>query len=178
MNQPLFQQLALLVVDALFVIRDIGLLSVEFLAVLPNLYESIPARYQCIRDAIIKSMNEESLTPKHNKSHAPAKYFLQAKASLKALLSTEDLKYLIDSKGERRDWAAGASLKNGAADRFLSGLAITDWDIDNLLKSLIDNLGVETRFDSEIECSIKGPDPNGTYFSFLGCPFILTSSLA
>ncbi|MEG7524692.1 MAG: hypothetical protein M3H12_16640, partial [Chromatiales bacterium] len=23
-----------------------------------------------------------------------------------------------------------------------------------------------------------GPDQNGTYFSFLGCPFILTSSLA
>ena len=42
-NQPLFQQLATLTATSLHQIRDLGLLTAEFLAVLPNPQDPIPA---------------------------------------------------------------------------------------------------------------------------------------
>ena len=85
-NEPLFQQLAALTKRSLFTIRDLGLLNAEFLAVLPNPNDDLPKRYECIRDAIVTAMNEQSLTPTTTNTHVPAKRLLQAKASLKALL--------------------------------------------------------------------------------------------
>ena len=94
-NQPLFQQLATLTAAKLHTIRDLGLLTAEFLAVLPNLMDGIPPPYQCIRSAIIEQMINEPLTPTYAKGHAPAKCLLQAKASLKELLSDEDIEFLV-----------------------------------------------------------------------------------
>lgn len=62
-NKPLFDQLATLTAEALHKIRDLGLLTMDFLSVLPNLQEDIPPRYESIRDAILKEMNEQPLTP-------------------------------------------------------------------------------------------------------------------
>src|SRR2546426_607379 len=84
-NRPLFQQLSILTASALHKIRDLGLLSVDFLSVLPNPQDGIPPRYQDIRTAIIEEMNLAALTPTHGKSHAPANVLLQARASLKDL---------------------------------------------------------------------------------------------
>src|SRR5205807_10451221 len=47
-NEPLFRQLATLTASALHQIRDLGLLTTDFLAVLPNPQDQIPARYQTL----------------------------------------------------------------------------------------------------------------------------------
>ena len=52
-NKPLFEQLAELAANSLYTIRDLKLLTGEFLGVLPNPQDSIPDRYQPIRTAII-----------------------------------------------------------------------------------------------------------------------------
>lgn len=139
-NEPLYRQLARLAAEALHRIRDLKLLSGEFLGVLPNSQDVIPPRYQAIRTAIIDEMKNESLTPTHSKSHAPAKYLLQAKASLKELLEEEDLKFLVDDWFEEPpQWAIGASQKHSDMDRFLSGLEITSWDINDFIQRLINS---------------------------------------
>jgi hypothetical protein len=84
-NAPLFEELAGLVASSLHDIRDYGLLTAEFLAVLPNHNEQLPPRYVRIRDLIIEATNTKALTPTHAKGHAPATQLLQAKASLKDL---------------------------------------------------------------------------------------------
>ena len=140
-NAPLFEQLTQLAASSLHEIRDLKLLTGEFLSVLPNQQDTIPLRYQPIRDEIINEMNSEPLTPTYMKSHAPAKQLLQAKASLKTLLSEKDLRALIEYDKEPRQWAIGASQKNSPQDRFLSSLSITKWDVGAFVELLEEKAG-------------------------------------
>lgn len=136
-NAPLFRQLALLGAASLHGIRDLGLLSVDFLSVLPNSQdEQVPPRYQCIRAAIVDEMNRSPLTPTHDRSHLAASRLLQAKASLKDLLSDGDLEFLASSGVVQPRWAVGVTQRNSNADRFLAGLAITQWDIEQFVALL------------------------------------------
>ena len=159
-NLPLFSQLAALTVASLHQIRDLGLLTGEFLAVLPNPQDAIPPRYQAIHKAIVEAMNEEPLTPTHSKSHAPARRLLQAKASLKDLLSSPDDIRLLNTTDYTAHphrlslncdgWAVGASQKNSNQDRFLSGLAIREWNVENFLQ-LIESPMMEWWSEPETE---------------------------
>lgn len=135
-NQPLFQELAILTAASLHEVRDLGLLTPDFLAVLPNPQDSLPGRYAGIRNAIVEALNERPLTPTHGRSHAPAKYLLRAKASLKDLLTDNDLEFLMQHEGAPLQWAIGAAQRNSNADRFLCGLAVTEWDIKDFVKLL------------------------------------------
>lgn len=135
-NDPLFRQLARLSSASLHRIRDLGLLTVDFLAVMPNPHDQLPERYQGIRDAIVEEMNTQPLTPTQARGHAPAERLLQAKASLKELLSRDDLEFLVDHDDGTPGWAANAPQKNSNSDRFLSSLAIATWDLDEFVTAL------------------------------------------
>lgn len=132
-NDPLFVQLATLSAAAMHGIRDLGFLSSDFLAVLPNPLDSLGKRYEQIRSAIIAAFNEEPLMPTHAKGHAPAKYLYQAKASLKELLQPDDLEYVIDYDDEPPHWAANRALQGTNVERFMNGLAIEEWDISDFV---------------------------------------------
>ena len=60
---------------------------------------------------------------------------IQAKASLKELLSVTDLGVLL-SYNEPREWAIAATQKNTNSDRFLTSLDIIQWDVDESVKYL------------------------------------------
>jgi hypothetical protein len=123
-NEPLFEALAALSAASLATIRDLGLLTRDFLEVLPNLRDAIPARYQPMRDAIIQEMIEEPLTPTYRGGHLPAKQLLQARATLKDLLSPEDLATLLPDTTELFEWAISPTQKSSHHDRFLEALSI------------------------------------------------------
>lgn len=156
-NQPLFEQLAQLAAMLLYPVRDLGLLTADFLAVLPNPQDQLLPRYQCIREAIIKVMNTQSLTPTYAKTHAPAQILLQAKASLKELLSSDDIEFLVDYDAEPPQWAISAAQKNSNADRFLAGLSIREWDVDVFIKLLVDKAKEGVRYISLPPSVITGP---------------------
>ena len=156
-NEPLFRQLAGLCAESLFAIRDLGLLDRDFLAVLPNPNDEISARYECLRDTIVDAMNEQPLTPTHSGRHAPARQLLQAGAGLKALLNGEDIRVLTDSEASR-DWAVGATQINNPVDRFLRGLDIKKWDIEQFVKVLKARLDTNGRFDPRNYKWLDGPD--------------------
>ena len=138
-NEPLFQQLAGLAAGSLTAIRDLGLLDRDFLAVLPHDRDTIPAPYAPIREAIVAAMNELPLTPVHSGGHAPARLLLQANAGLKALLNSDDIRFLVDDDSPR-DWAVAATQRNSDIDRFLHSLAIEDWDIEQFVEVLEDRM--------------------------------------
>lgn len=152
-NEPLFQQLAMLAADSLSTIRGLGLLDREFLAVLPNLSDNLPARYGCIRDAIVGAMNEQPLTPTHSGGHAPAERLLQTGASLKNLLNAEDIAILRGSGEARNDWAVGVTQRNNDVDRFLRSLDIEEWNVDRFVE-LLKRLGIQRH----IHIKDDGPD--------------------
>ncbi len=157
-NEPLFKQLASLTARSLHRIRKLNLLDGEFLAVLPNLQDPIPARYQQIRTAVVVEMINQPLTPTHSKTHAPAKQLLQARASLKELLSRSDLAHLVRRQGEPPQWAIGASQRNSNQDRFLSGLSIATWDVEAFV-ALLEEKAVEgAAILSRAPWVVHGPD--------------------
>lgn len=130
-NLPLFEQLATLSASSLHTVKKLGLLTADFLAVLPNADDELPERYQVIRRAIIDEMKSAPLVPTHSGSHAPAKRLLQAKASLKALLTKDDLTFVTERE-DQPEWAIGASLRNSQQDRLLSSLDLQVWDAGDL----------------------------------------------
>lgn len=156
-NQPLFQQLAELAAASLHQVRDLGLLTSESLSVLPNPQDQIPPRYQGVRTAIVDEMNTKPLTPTHIRSHAPAKHLLQAKASLKDLLSEQDIEFLVAYDEVPPQWAVGIAQKNSNADRFLTGLAITEWDVEEFVELLVTKLSEGMRYVASQ--FVNGPDP-------------------
>jgi hypothetical protein len=137
-NIPLFEQLAVIAAQSLHRIKELGLLTPEFLSVLPNSQDQIPLRYQGIRSAIIEEMKSKPLTPTHDRGHAPANRLIQARASLKELLSESDIEFLVDHENEPPLWAIGATQRNSRIDHFLSGLDIREWGIDNFIGVLQD----------------------------------------
>jgi len=135
-NEPLFGEIAEVAAQSLHSIKKLGLLNVDFLAVLPNHKDTIPERYDVIRQSIVDEMNNEPLTPTQSRGHEPAKNLLQAKASLKELISESDLKFFFKDSDQKLKWAIGASLRNSDQEYFLEGLSIKTWDIDNFIKLL------------------------------------------
>jgi len=142
-NEPLFNQLATLAALSLHQIRNLKLLTTEFLGVLPNPQDVIPECYKPIREAIVVEMNEKELTPTHAKSHAPAKYLVQGSSMLKELLSNDDLELLIDYDDTPPQWAASASQKSSRADHFLLSLSISEWDISKFVEKVIEKTSIE-----------------------------------
>ena len=157
-NEPLFEQLAALAAASLHLVRDHGLLTLDFLSVLPNKQDSIPDRYQAIRAAIVGEMNNEALTPTHGKSHAPAQRLLQAKASLKSLLSESDLEFLVEYSDAPPLWSVGATQKNTNADRFLESLDIQEWGLDEFVEVLTDLTSEGGRYLPRPPYWFSGPD--------------------
>lgn len=145
-NGPLYDQLAKLSAKSLHKIRDLKLLNADFLAVLPNPQDSVTEPYKPIRKAIVSEMNNKPLTPTHAKSYAPAKHLLQAKASLKDLLSLDDIDYLVEYEEVAPQWAIGANQRNTNVDRFLNGLAIEKWDIDEFVEILVVKLSESSKY--------------------------------
>ena len=157
-NEPLFRQLAGLAAQSLSAVRDLGLLDREFLAVLPNSQDDIPAPYTTIRDAIAGAMNEQLLTPMHAGGHAPARRLLQAEAGLKDLLDRDDIRFLIDGDDDPRHWAVAATQRNSRVDRFLRGLAIEQWGVEQFVKALDDRCSNRRRLCYSTYTWRQGPD--------------------
>ncbi len=157
-NQPLFEQLAELCTQSLHKIKDLGLLTPDFLAILPNPQDQMPSRYQPIRSAIIEEMKSSPLTPTHDRSHAPANRLIQAKASLKTLLSKEDIEFLLDYDDEPPLWAVAATQKSSRIDNFLDSLDIQEWGINEFVKTLERKATTGNRYVSTPPYPVQGPD--------------------
>lgn len=159
-NEPLFEQLSELCAHCLHNVRDLGLLTPGFLEILPNPQDQIPARYQAIRKSIISEMKAQALTPTYARTHAAANRLVQARASLKELLSEDDLKFLVKYEGEPPLWAIGATQRNNRADNFLDGLKIRAWGIEEFVKTLQDLSSTRARFINAPPRWVSDPDPD------------------
>lgn len=164
-NDPLFKQLAQLACASLAKTRDLGLLNVDFLNVLPHEHDSLPRRYRVIAEAITEAMNSQPLTPTQSKTHLPARQLLQAKAAMKELFPQNDLKRLF-SGGELVDWAVAAPQRNSHADRFLLGLDIKRWGIEQLVDFWVQRSSDCQYWDSSAG-RYQQPEPNDEFDQWL-----------
>jgi hypothetical protein len=111
-------------------------------------------------------MKTEPLTPTYAKGHAPARRLVQARASLKELLSEDDLKFLVEYEGESPLWAVAATQRNSRIDNFLDGLDIRDWGIDGFVETLREGASTESRFIRVAPHWVNEPDAD--FMAWLG----------
>ena len=139
-NLPLYELIAELIASSLHKIRDLGLLTTEFLGVLPNNDDDIPPRYEKIRGSIIEEMKAQPLTPTQSGRHQPAKYLRSANATLKNVLSDGDLQFLIGKTDVPVFWVKAAQQKSSRSDKFLDSLGIEEWDSEEFIDLIKDKL--------------------------------------
>lgn len=133
-NRQLRDHIADLVVESLTDIRDRGLLTTGFLAVLPNRLDSIPDFYEPIRLAVVTAFKEHDLTPTKCGKHAPAGTLYRGPAKISDVLNDDDLSILTNY--ETPLWVANATQQNQREDRFLDSLKIDSWGWSELTSAL------------------------------------------
>jgi len=137
-NKHLIKETCDLVEDMLPQLRQKGLLTTKFLAVLPNKSDKLRKFYKPIRDRIIDLFNNEKLTPMKRGGHAAAIGIYQGSSPLSRLISNKDLATILGKDLSLPLWAANAPQRNQDADNFLSSLEISKWDEKDLIKELSD----------------------------------------
>lgn len=136
-NQQLLAQTAELLVGTLPAIRDMGLLTTDFLAVLPNREDDLEPFYGPIRDAVLGILRRENLVPAHAGGHLPARDLVQGPRAIKDVI-TDDLLPFFLSTGTARTarWAPAGAVDQRRENLLLSSLGIEAWTWPNLGSAL------------------------------------------
>ena len=134
-NDALRDHLADLVSESMTAIRDQNLLTVSFLATLPNDKDNLPGFYRPIMNRLIKAFKEEKLTPMKQGDHAAANRIFRGSAQLSNLITDDDLATIL-GEGAPPMWIANPPQRHQRADNFLSMLNIAEWTTKDLVNEL------------------------------------------
>lgn len=137
-NDELRNHLSDLIAESMHIIRDIGLLDVEFLATLPNDQRELSPFYQPFQERLIEEFNKEKLTPMKRRwsEHAAASGVYRGSVVLSDLIDDEDLAVLLGRDPSQPLWIANPPQINQSADNFLSMLDISRWTTEDLIEVL------------------------------------------
>ena len=159
-NHQLRDHIAELIVESLISIRDQGLLTIGFLAVLPNLSDNLAGSspfYEPIRISIIQAFKDENLMPTRSGAHASIDRLYCGPVRIAEVLNDDDLSFLIGSSPPL--WAANPPPQSQREERFLDGLNINSWSWGELADLIYDLNEEEDEDDQErIEAWIRGKD--------------------
>jgi hypothetical protein len=133
-NRQLRDHISDLVVESLTTIRDRRMLTMSFLAVLPNQLDKLSALYEPIREAAVRAFRDEPLTPTKSGAHAPATDLYRGPAKISEVLNDDDLSRLTSYESPL--WAANPPQQNQREDRFLDSLDIDSWGWSELSSAL------------------------------------------
>ena len=138
-NDELRNHISDLIAESMTIIRDHGMLDVEFLATLPNDKEHIPTSYLPIIIRLVEEFNSKKLVPmKHGKHAAASISYRTARGerTLSDLIIDEDLAILLEKDSSSLMWIANPPQINQREDIFLSMLDISEWTIEDLIELL------------------------------------------
>lgn len=120
-NEILRDHLSDLVVESLHNIRDQGMLTVAFLAVLPNHNDDLPEFYEPIRNAIVHAFQKQDLTPTRSGEHRPAGDLYRGPEEIADVFEDEGFWVANVPKGETR------------GDQFIRSLEINEFGWEELV---------------------------------------------
>ena len=135
-NDELLKHLANLIAESMSIIRDQGLLNVEFLATLPNNTDYLSSFYLPIQERVIEAFNKETLTPTKRGDHATASGCYRGLRALSDLINDKDLAILLETDRFPPLWIANPRQRNQREDNFLTMLDISEWATDDFIKVL------------------------------------------
>ena len=137
-NNELRDLLSGLLVKSLTKIKELGLLNRDFLSVLPNKDDRLSNFYSPFREAIIKTFQDEYLTPTWEGDFLPAKSLIQASDEIKEIINKKTIfDYVVDSEkiNDNFDWAISPQ-RVPRVSSFLDTLKIPFWNWEILLKQI------------------------------------------
>lgn len=129
-NRSLRDALAQLVAESLASIRRMGLLTVDFLAVLPNPDDNLSAFYEPIRERIVEAFKEQPLVPTRSGTFARVEVLYQGPGKIADVIGDDELSVLTNYAPPL--WAANAPQQNQRPGRFIDSLEIEPWGWDEL----------------------------------------------
>lgn len=138
-NNELRDHLATFIAESMAAIRDQGLLTVGFLATLPNDKDNLSSFYKPIQKSLIKVFQNENLTPMKLGGHSAASGIFRGPAQLSNLILDEDFATILGDDYVPPMWVANPPQRNQREDNFLSGLDISEWTTEDLVNALNDH---------------------------------------
>lgn len=147
-NGKLRDCLAELVIESVIEVRNLGMLTMEFVKVLPNSKDTLENFYKPIRDAIINAFDTQPLLPTISGKYAPAEYLYRADKNITGtkdqpgLISQDDLRLLTNN--DKAMWLANAPSSDRVND-FIEDTAVKVWNLQNIFTDS-DKENLETWF--------------------------------
>ena len=135
-NNDLRDQLANLIAESIAAIRNQGLLTVEFLATLPNDRDNLSSFYKPILNKLIEVFKNKELVPMKQGGHAAANNIFRGLAQLSDLISDSDLVTILEEDYYPPVWIANPPQRNQREYNFLSMLDIPEWTREDLVNEL------------------------------------------
>lgn len=151
-NNTLRDHLAELIVDSLVKIRNMGMLSVVFMAVLPNPNDNLPELYKPIQSAIMKAFKSIQLTPTQSGSHAKVDSLYVGPSKISEVLGDEGLSAVTGNKPPL--WAANPPPQHQRSEHFLASLGIYEFGWKQLCERLR-STGFSSASDTEKQARIE-----------------------
>ncbi len=128
-NQGLLHKTARLLTSAMTKVKAMGLLTTEFLEVLPNPTDELSPFYQPLLNELIQTFKTQPLVPVDRGGYAPAHNLMKGQARLREVIGKEELVFLTDTPAAQ--WVAGV-MESHRADKFLDALDIQEWNWSEL----------------------------------------------
>lgn len=144
-NLELLELTSDLIRESLHQIKGYGLLTTEFLAVLPNNKDMLDDFYEPILTSITEEFKEHKLLPGRYVKYVDAVSAKNGPADIKNSLYDSDLAFFCNNADVK--WVAAAKQKNSRADNFLDSLDIDEWGWNEL------NTAMRSKFGSAIQPS-------------------------
>lgn len=133
-NNSLRDSIIELIISSLHDIRDRGLLTVQFLSVLPIPEDNLSEFYEPIRESIVNAFWQENLVPTRSGEYAAACYLYTGPASIANLLGDEGISFLTEY--EPPLWAANARQLNQRDAKFIESLEMDEFEWSHLVEAL------------------------------------------
>ncbi len=146
-NNELRDFLVNLLIESLSKIKEIGLMNRDFLSILPNKDDSLSAFYSPFREAVIKTFQNEPLTPTWKGNFLPAKSLIQASDEIKKVINNDSiLSYIADNEKTNNDldWALSPQ-RVPRVSAFLDTLKVPFWNWETLLKQIGKNFNNQAK---------------------------------
>lgn len=130
-NKLLVNGISSLAKDALKKIKELGLMDIEFLRVLPNDRNDIPNFYKPILETIKREYLKNEYFPTKDGNLVLLKNVYKSKTSIENLFNICDLRELIHN--ENAEWLKKPALLNQDEDYFLRQFDIQELSLENLI---------------------------------------------
>jgi uncharacterized protein YdcH (DUF465 family) len=152
-NKQLRDAIKKLVAESLTDIKKRGLLTANFLGILPNKSDGLSDFYEPIREEIVTAFNTEALVPTKSGSHASANTLFRAlsafrQGTISNVIDDKDLALLTNRKDAL--WTVELSEKHTAENEFFDSLELHSWD-ESEFRKVFDKHEVISKWIAERE---------------------------